>query len=81
MIMNLSMVLMCIFYTIETMPVYPIKRITKSCSIKHLEVCTKIELRDALFTSQQENRDCVIEVESCIDSNAIFHRLSGSIAA
>ncbi|KAL6349813.1 hypothetical protein AAG906_001700 [Vitis piasezkii] len=33
----------------------------------------KIELQDALFTSQQENRDCVIEVESCIDSNAAFH--------
>ncbi|KAL6350620.1 hypothetical protein AAG906_022330 [Vitis piasezkii] len=41
--------------------------------MKHLEVRTKIELQDALFTSQQENRDCVIEVESCIDSNAAFH--------
>ncbi|RVX06285.1 Retrovirus-related Pol polyprotein from transposon RE2 [Vitis vinifera] len=46
---------------------------TKSLSMKHLEVRTKIELQDALFTSQQENRDCVIEVESCIDSNAAFH--------
>uniref|UniRef100_F6HGF9 Uncharacterized protein n=1 Tax=Vitis vinifera TaxID=29760 RepID=F6HGF9_VITVI len=44
-----------------------------SQSMKHLEVRTKIELQDALFTSQQENRDCVIEVESCIDSNAAFH--------
>lgn len=36
-----------------------------------------MELLDALFTSQQEQVDCVIEVESCIDVNANFHRYSG----
>lgn len=42
--------------------------------VKHVQVSTKMELLDALFTSQQEQIDCVIEVESCIDANAIFHR-------
>ena len=77
--MDLSIVFVHIHYTIETILVYFIEKITNFCSMKHLEVRTKIELQDALFTSQQENRDCVIEVESCIDSNAAFHRLTGSI--
>lgn len=81
MMMDASIVLVCIFYIIETMLVYSIKKITKFGSIKHLEVRTKIELQDALFASRQENRDCVIEVESSIDFNATFHRLSGSIVA
>ncbi|KAL2484725.1 Protein PHYLLO [Abeliophyllum distichum] len=42
-------------------------------AVKHVQVQTKIELQDALFTSQQEDADCVIEVESCIDANATFH--------
>ena len=43
--------------------------------MKHLEVQTKAELHDALFTSQSEEMDCVIEVASSIDANANFHRL------
>lgn len=43
-------------------------------SVKHVQVQSKIELQDALFTSQHEDVDCVIEVESCIDANATFHR-------
>lgn len=41
----------------------------------HLHVKTKLELEDALFTSEHEGMDCVIEVESCIETNASFHRL------
>ncbi|CAK9155708.1 unnamed protein product [Ilex paraguariensis] len=40
--------------------------------VKHVQVQTKIELLDALFTSQQDDTDCVIEVESSIDANANF---------
>lgn len=43
--------------------------------MKHLEVQTKAELHDALFRSQFEETDCVIEVASSIDSNVTFHRL------
>lgn len=35
-----------------------------------------MELQDALLTSQQEEIDWIIEVDSCIDANATFHRLS-----
>ncbi|TYI93765.1 hypothetical protein E1A91_D02G156900v1 [Gossypium mustelinum] len=41
--------------------------------VKHLEVKTKIELHEALISSQKGDTDCVIEVESSIDSNATFH--------
>jgi isochorismate synthase/2-succinyl-5-enolpyruvyl-6-hydroxy-3-cyclohexene-1-carboxylate synthase/2-succinyl-6-hydroxy-2,4-cyclohexadiene-1-carboxylate synthase/O-succinylbenzoate synthase len=50
------------------------------CSVKHLLVQTKVELQDALFISQYDQMDCVIEVESSIDANATFHRLLGSNA-
>jgi hypothetical protein len=50
------------------------------CSVKHLLVQTKVELQDALFRSQYDEMDCVIEVESSIDANATFHRLLGSNA-
>ena len=43
--------------------------------MKHVEVQTKVELHDALFRSQYEEMDCVIEVASSIDANATFHRL------
>lgn len=43
-------------------------------SVMHLHVKTKVELEDALLTSQDNEVDCVIEVESCIDANATFHR-------
>lgn len=44
------------------------------CSVKHVQVQTKNELQDALFASQREDADCVLEVESGIDTNVAFHR-------
>ncbi|XP_022992379.1 protein PHYLLO, chloroplastic isoform X2 [Cucurbita maxima] len=41
--------------------------------LKHLHVRTKMELQDALFMSQCEENDCIIEVESSIDANTSFH--------
>ncbi|XP_057478284.1 protein PHYLLO, chloroplastic isoform X2 [Actinidia eriantha] len=43
--------------------------------VKHVKVRTKMELQDALLTSQREEIDMIIEVESRIDANASFHRL------
>lgn len=43
-------------------------------SLKHLHVRTKRELQDALFMSQREENDFIIEVESSIDANTSFHR-------
>lgn len=45
-----------------------------TCSVKHLLVQTKADLQIALWKSQQEQTDCVIEVQSCIADNANFHR-------
>lgn len=44
--------------------------------MKHVHVNTKGQLQDALFTSQREDVDCIVEVESEIDTNVAFHRLS-----
>ncbi|KAL8518400.1 hypothetical protein ACS0TY_009692 [Phlomoides rotata] len=41
--------------------------------VKHVQVKTKGELQDALFTSQREDADCIVEVESEIDTNVAFH--------
>ncbi|KAG8366507.1 hypothetical protein BUALT_Bualt17G0087200 [Buddleja alternifolia] len=41
--------------------------------VKHVQVQTQTELNDALFTSQKEDVDCVVEVESGIDTNVAFH--------
>ncbi|XP_024988553.1 protein PHYLLO, chloroplastic [Cynara cardunculus var. scolymus] len=41
--------------------------------VKHVQVHTKVELQNALIRSEQEEEDCVIEVESSIDANANFH--------
>ncbi|KAI3719962.1 hypothetical protein L6452_20868 [Arctium lappa] len=41
--------------------------------VKHVQVHTKVELQNALIRSEQEEVDCVIEVESSIDANANFH--------
>jgi len=43
-------------------------------SVKHLVVRTKSELQHALWKSQKDQDDCVIEVESSIADNAKFHR-------
>ena len=42
--------------------------------MKLIEVRTKEELCDALYTSKDEEVDCVIEVASSIETNAAFHR-------
>lgn len=44
------------------------------CRVKHFLVQTKAELHDALVKSKEEQIDCVVEVDSSIDSNANFHR-------
>lgn len=54
------------------------------CRVKHFLVQTKAELHDALAKSHVEQVDCVVEVENCIDDNAIddnanFHRLSSKL--
>ncbi|XP_052198857.1 protein PHYLLO, chloroplastic isoform X2 [Diospyros lotus] len=41
--------------------------------VKHVQVRTRMELQDALSTSQQEEVDWIVEVESSIDVNATFH--------
>ncbi|KAI9091952.1 hypothetical protein K1719_027887 [Acacia pycnantha] len=43
--------------------------------IKHLYTQTKMELEDALFAAQNEDMDCVVEIESSIDGNANFHSI------
>lgn len=43
-------------------------------SVKHVPVRTKTELQSALFTSQREDVDCIVEVESEIDTNVEFHK-------
>ncbi|XVE91706.1 hypothetical protein REPUB_Repub01dG0034000 [Reevesia pubescens] len=58
------------FYTSHNISVH---KLCEAHGVKHLEVKTKMELHDALFSSQQGETDCVIEVESSIDANAIFH--------
>ncbi|XP_056697055.1 protein PHYLLO, chloroplastic isoform X3 [Spinacia oleracea] len=49
--------------------------------VKHLLAETKLELREALLTSQQADADCVIEVSGAINSNAAFHSLLRKYAA
>uniref|UniRef100_A0A7N0VBE5 Mandelate racemase/muconate lactonizing enzyme C-terminal domain-containing protein n=2 Tax=Kalanchoe fedtschenkoi TaxID=63787 RepID=A0A7N0VBE5_KALFE len=41
--------------------------------VKYLKVTTKPEFQGAISTSKAENSDIVIEVESWIEDNAIFH--------
>ncbi|XP_028761883.1 protein PHYLLO, chloroplastic-like isoform X1 [Neltuma alba] len=43
--------------------------------VKHLYAQTKMELEDALFAAQNEDKDCLIEIESSIDHNANFHSI------
>ncbi|XP_039036473.1 protein PHYLLO, chloroplastic-like [Hibiscus syriacus] len=58
------------FYTSHNISV---QRLCEAHGVKHLEVKTKMELHEALFSSQEGDTDCVIEVESSIDANATFH--------
>ncbi|PON74619.1 Menaquinone biosynthesis protein MenD [Parasponia andersonii] len=58
------------FYTSHNIS---IRGLCMAHGVKHVGVQTKAELRDALFRSQYEEMDCVIEVASSIDANANFH--------
>ncbi|KAL4281360.1 hypothetical protein GQ457_03G011440 [Hibiscus cannabinus] len=58
------------FYTSHNIAV---QRLCEAHGVKHLEVKTKTELHEALILSQKGDTDCVIEVESSIDANSIFH--------
>ncbi|XP_059655618.1 protein PHYLLO, chloroplastic isoform X4 [Cornus florida] len=58
------------FYTSHTVSV---QNLCGAHGVRHVHAQTKKELHHALFTSQQEEVDCVIEVESCIEANATFH--------
>ncbi|XP_071926454.1 protein PHYLLO, chloroplastic isoform X3 [Coffea arabica] len=58
------------FYTSHNVSIH---NLCLANGVKHVQVHTKMDLLDSLFTSQCEKVDCVIEVESCIDANANFH--------
>ncbi|KAF7132517.1 hypothetical protein RHSIM_Rhsim09G0118400 [Rhododendron simsii] len=58
------------FYTSHNVS---IQNLCVAHGLKHVKVETKMELQDALLTSQQEEIDWIIEVHSCIDANATFH--------
>ncbi|KAL0380681.1 UNVERIFIED_CONTAM: protein PHYLLO, chloroplastic [Sesamum angustifolium] len=58
------------FYTTHNVS---IRDLCLAHGVKHILVQTKMELQDALFTSQNEDADCVVEVESGIDTNVEFH--------
>ncbi|OAY31236.2 hypothetical protein MANES_14G092500v8 [Manihot esculenta] len=69
------------FYTSHNIS---IQKLCMAHSVQHSHVKTKMELQDALVASQHQKTDCVIEVESSISDNAIFHstlRKSGCQAA
>ncbi|KAM1722316.1 hypothetical protein ACFX11_021052 [Malus domestica] len=58
------------FYTSHNVSIH---NLCAAHGVMHLHVKTKVELEDALLTSQDNEVDCVIEVESCIEANATFH--------
>ncbi|KAK2976386.1 hypothetical protein RJ640_008096 [Escallonia rubra] len=58
------------FYTSHDVSIH---QLCMAHGVKHVKVLTKMELQDALRISQQEEVDCVVEVESCMDANATFH--------
>ncbi|XP_073113105.1 protein PHYLLO, chloroplastic isoform X4 [Elaeis guineensis] len=60
------------FYTAHDVS---ISKLCAAHSVKHLLAQTKMELHNALWRSQNEQTDCVIEVESSIADNANFHSM------
>ncbi|GER31893.1 2-succinyl-5-enolpyruvyl-6-hydroxy-3-cyclohexene-1-carboxylate synthase [Striga asiatica] len=58
------------FYTSHNVS---IRNLCLAHGVKHVQVQTKRELEDALSTSQKEDVDCVVEVESEIDMNVAIH--------
>ncbi|OVA12536.1 Thiamine pyrophosphate enzyme [Macleaya cordata] len=59
------------FYSSHNMS---IGKLCEAHSVNHLSARTKVELQKALLISEQAKTDCIIEVESCIEDNARFHR-------
>ncbi|XP_047960192.1 protein PHYLLO, chloroplastic isoform X1 [Salvia hispanica] len=58
------------FYTSHNVS---IRHLCLAHGVKHVQVQTKTELQNALFTSQREDVDCIVEVESEIETNITFH--------
>ncbi|XP_031097286.1 protein PHYLLO, chloroplastic isoform X2 [Ipomoea triloba] len=58
------------FYTTHDVSV---RNLCMAHGVKHVQVGSKMDLRDALFASKTQNEDCVIEINSSIDGNASFH--------
>ncbi|XP_050372499.1 protein PHYLLO, chloroplastic isoform X2 [Argentina anserina] len=58
------------FYTSHNVS---IRELCAAHGVMHLHTKTRLDLEDALLESQHGGIDCVIEVESCIDTNASFH--------
>nr|XP_043623438.1 protein PHYLLO, chloroplastic [Erigeron canadensis] len=58
------------FYTTHNVGIH---NLCLAHGVKHVQVHTKDELQNAMLKSQQEEVDCVIEVESSISANANFH--------
>ncbi|WOK95438.1 protein PHYLLO, chloroplastic isoform X2 [Canna indica] len=65
------------FYTAHDIS---INNLCTAHSVKYLLVRTKTELQNALCESQQEQNDCVIEVESNIAGNTAFHSILNKFA-
>ena len=45
--------------------------------MKYVHVGRKSELEETLLEPSLEEMDCIVEVESSIDANALVHRLFG----
>lgn len=45
--------------------------------MKYVHVGTKRELEETLLVPGVEEMDCIVEIESSIDANAMVHRLFG----
>ncbi|XP_057414973.1 protein PHYLLO, chloroplastic isoform X3 [Lotus japonicus] len=60
------------FYTSHNIS---IRELCMAHSVKHLHAKTKVELKEALCVAQNEQMDCMVEIESSIDANADFHRV------
>ncbi|CAK7326442.1 unnamed protein product [Dovyalis caffra] len=60
------------FYTSHSISIH---KLCMAHSVRHLLVKTKAELQEALLKFEHEKKDCVIEVESCIEANSSFHWL------
>ncbi|CAN4125211.1 unnamed protein product [Withania somnifera] len=60
------------FYTSHNVSIH---NLCMAHGVKHLKVQRKLELQDALLASQMDKEDFLIEVDSTIDANAVFHSM------